>query len=404
MKLKVRNGVSYVMRLSLLALCVALLPVTASAQDPDVDQVKVDAAIKRGVEWLRTQLGALDIQQGGSGTPGFQHLKRLNSTELVLWTFVHAGVLQDDEDLQKLWKKMIADRLEHTYNVSLQAMIVEEVDRVKYQWRLQQCAQFLVDNQCQNGQWSYGEEVDLEHIPPVENKDVATGGGTPKPGTTTEKPGKPKVAKTVKVEQRKFAQAFGDNSNAQYAALGLRACHDAGVILPAKVLNLGEQLWRGAQNKDGGWGYNSTANQEGSYGSMSAGAEGSLCIYIYMQKKDWKRDKDVSKGLEWMTKNFTVEKNTSAPAQSIATSMQYYYLYALERAGMLYGTETLGRHKWYPVGANYLINAQLKNGSWAAAQSQSGQNTIWDTCWAILFLRRATRPLKDVATGDARKK
>ena len=59
--------------------------------------------------------------------------------------------------------------LEWTYDVSLQAMILEEIDRVKYQARIAQCAQFLVDNQCPNGQWSYGE-------PDPFAKDTPTGG------------------------------------------------------------------------------------------------------------------------------------------------------------------------------------------------------------------------------------
>src|ERR1051326_4328986 len=52
---------------------------------------------------------------------------------------------------------MLEGPLERTYKVVLQAMILEEVDRVKHQHRIVQCAQFLVDNQCQNAQWSYGE-------------------------------------------------------------------------------------------------------------------------------------------------------------------------------------------------------------------------------------------------------
>ena len=40
-------------------------------------------------------------------------------------------------------------------------MSLESYDRKKYQYRIAQCAQFLVDNQCKNGQWDYGEAVPL---------------------------------------------------------------------------------------------------------------------------------------------------------------------------------------------------------------------------------------------------
>jgi hypothetical protein len=77
----------------------------------------------------------------------------------------------------------------------------------------------------------------------------------------------------------------------------------------------------------------------------------------------------------------------------------YYYLYGLERAGMLFGAETMGQHKWYPTGAHFLLKEQRDDGSWSSGKAPTRQ-AAWDTCWAILFLRRATRPLKDVATGD----
>jgi hypothetical protein len=70
----------------------------------------------------------------------------------------------------------------------------------------------------------------------------------------------------------------------------------------------------------------------------------------------------------------------------------YYYLYALERAGMLYDTALIGNHDWYLDGARVILAAQKPDGSWA----ESGPATMrptWDTCFAILFLKRATRPL-----------
>jgi hypothetical protein len=40
---------------------------------------------------------------------------------------------------------------------------------------------------------------------------------------------------------------------------------------------------------------------------------------------------------------------------------------------------------------------QAADGSWT---SKGADHSIWDTCFAILFLRRATRPLTDVASMD----
>jgi hypothetical protein len=59
---------------------------------------------------------------------------------------------------------------------------------------------------------------------------------------------------------------------------------------------------------------------------------------------------------------------------------------------MLYDTPFVGNHDWYLDGAQVILKAQKPDGSWA----ESGPATMrptWDTCFAILFLKRATRPL-----------
>jgi hypothetical protein len=85
--------------------------------------------------------------------------------------------------------------------------------------------------------------------------------------------------------------------------------------------------------------------------------------------------------------------------------MLYYYLYALERAGVLAATETFGLHNWYVEGAEAILSSQRADGSWLAPLPHGDRsemtNVAWDTCFAILFLKRATRPL-DVASTDAR--
>jgi hypothetical protein len=57
------------------------------------------------------------------------------------------------------------DKLESTHSIALQAMALEELDRVKDQTRIAQCAKFLVDNQHQTGYWSLGSpSIDVEDL------------------------------------------------------------------------------------------------------------------------------------------------------------------------------------------------------------------------------------------------
>jgi hypothetical protein len=351
-----------------------------------VDQVKVDAAIKKGLAYLKSQLGH------------FGTLNKRRTDELVLWTFAHGGVAETDPDFEALFKTVTESKLEWTYNVSLQAMILEELDRVKYQGRIAQCAQFLVDNQAQNGQWSYGEfDPFAQDVPTgTGKKAVASGGGKSKPEKPV--PGlrtKPKVINSITIKVLKKGPARGDNSNSQYAALGLRACHDAGIVIPPEILESAEKWWRDGTGGEG-WGYLNKG--DAGYGSMTAGAVGALTIYQFIQGRQWMKDKDVVSGMDWLGKHFTLTENPGPhDADGGQNGWQYYYLYALERAGIFYGTETMGNHEWYPEGAQYLLTMQAADGSWT---SKGADHSIWDTCFAILFLRRATRPLTDVASMD----
>jgi len=149
-----------------------------------------------------------------------------------------------------------------------------------------------------------------------------------------------------------------------------------------------------------GWCYGSKSHGHAAYGSMTAGAVGALTIYDYILGQKWKSDPTVLAGLGWMAKNFSATENPG-PAEwgeGKPGYMLYYYLYAMERACILFGADVLGAHRWYNEGANAILAAQRADGSWAADAPEA--NGSWDTCFAILFLKRATRPFQEVASED----
>ena len=121
--------------------------------------------------------------------------------------------------------------------------------------------------------------------------------------------------------------------------------------------------------------------------------------YVHPPGEPWMKDDNVLKGLDWMTRRFSVTENPGlGERKGEIYGWHYYYLYALERFGIMFGTDALGAHDWYMEGATYLLKMQQPNGSWEAKASEGFRNH--DTCFAILFLRRATRPLIDVASVD----
>jgi hypothetical protein len=361
---------------------------------PPVDQKRVDEAIARGVQWLK-----------GAGSPGND--RHTNADELIFLTLIHAGVGADDPKYQDLLNRILTAPLERIYKTSLQAMCLEEIDRVKHQGRLYHCAQFIVDNQMPDGRWCYGEPTVLPPVPKDESVATSTapklkefGGGTT--DAPVAKPGdKPPPKRTIKVRrQRDGNGADSDNSNSQYAALGIRACFDAGVIVPEEAIaravgwlqkSVHEQERDKGPYSGRGWAYRTKAEGD-AYGSMTAGAVGALVIYDYILKRDWKKNPLLREGVAWLGAHFTVTQNFRRNKD-----WYHYYLYGLERAGVLFDTDKFGAHWWYAEGAEELLRTQNPAGYW---EGSGGSNKEWDTCFAILFLKKATRRI-DVATVGA---
>jgi hypothetical protein len=341
-------------------------------QDVVLPRRTADEAVRLGMAYLQKRAVAIE---------GLRLHHDLGYDELVLWTYLHGGAV--DADIQGILRRVLDRKLQRTYPVALQAMVLEKLDRVAYQGRIQQCAQFLLDNQAKNGQWGYGDpSIFAEEVP------------TPPSAKA------PKVLRKIMVKKMRPGPESGDHSNSMYAALGLRACHDAGIVFPQDAILLAQKAWREAQIKpEGGWCYGRHEAHK-AYGSMTAGGVGSLVIYDYLLGQDWKRDREVKAGMEWLEKRFSVAWNPGlnehAGREENTTHHYFYYMYALERAGILYDTALLGKHDWYKQGSEALVGCQRQDGAWV---SKEGGNEVSDTCFAILFLRKATRALPDVPSG-----
>jgi hypothetical protein len=363
---------------------------------PSPVQAEVDAAVNRALAALKTM------------KPGSNYHKGVTGDELLLYALTNAGIPHGDPVFQQLLKTVVDREPAHTYSASLAAMCLAELDKAGYRWKLADIAQFLADNQCQNGQWSYGEAVPLPKrtvTPTNAPKAVASGPGGQmvKPATVAlygsksppRAPGSRRNTRALRpilIKQRNRGPAAGDNSNSQYAALGLRACAEAAVFVEPKVVKDALNRWEETQGSDGGWDYK---GPQKSYGSMTAGGLGAVVIYHWMLRKPWQGDRTVKKGMEWLSTQWDVTKNPG-DFRWANTHWKFhsYYLYGVERAGMLYGSDRIGAHDWYDEGARYLLQNQNADGSWSFSDKQ-----FLDTCFAVLFLRRATKVLPKVYTG-----
>jgi hypothetical protein len=81
-----------------------------------------------------------------------------------------------------------------------------------------------------------------------------------------------------------------------------------------------------------------------------------------------------------------------------------YFLWTVERVGVLYNLRQIGDKEWYTWGAEMLVEGQGLDGSWHHG-GYHGSTRVIDTCFALLFLRRAnlatdlTRKLEFVIQG-----
>ncbi|MCE9583257.1 MAG: hypothetical protein K8T20_12270 [Planctomycetes bacterium] len=412
------------MRFVTTALFTALATASVFAQGAapgKVDQKDIDAAIDKGAKWL-----------GGAGGMGAG-----DHFELVMYTLFHSGTFpRDDKRFLEGVKTLQTKKLEKVYNAALTAMFLEAYDRVANQARIAECAQFLVDNQCENGQWSYGEPMTDPNAPvkPPDAPNVDSGGGSGGSnagGGGGGRGGGSTALKKVPIKRNRRGPQKGDHSNTQYAILGLRSCAVAEVIIPKETWKEALKILEEAQDLKGSWSYGYyldnggvdpkkggpkvTVNKNPGYGSMTCGCTGSLIIVKYYLKAQWgenqdfRNDKSVKDGLEWIAKNFTVEENANYEKVKATASVpsgdkytwHYYYLYAMERAGMLGEFPVFGQYDWYQVGAKWLLANQDGSGMWKGkgGGAAGGNDPVADTCFAILFLRRATKPVVPKTTS-----
>jgi hypothetical protein len=191
----------------------------------------------------------------------------------------------------------------------------------------------------------------------------------------------------------------GDNSNTQFALLGLHEAAKAGVNVPRAVWERSRKHFENTQLKDGGWAYRyysgmvARRGRSPSYGSMTATGVASLFICgqrlhvggrkvfvrgAYPGCGKYRQNVRIAAGLKWLADNFTVKENPGR-----GRSWLHYYLYALERCGMITGLRHFGKHDWYRKGAEFLVKTE-RGGQWGST---------YDTAFALLFMAKGNRPV-----------
>ncbi|KAF0243039.1 MAG: hypothetical protein FD180_3610 [Planctomycetota bacterium] len=346
------------------------------------DLSEVDRAIYLGAEYLRARLKE-SVLPNAAGDPKKPPLTvgDLRAVPVMTYALIHAGVDASDPGFKAGLSHLLTKPPDGTYNLALTALALADLDADRYCGRLAEIAQILSDQQSTNGQWSYGFPGQIAVTPPGKNE--------PPPdeesGTGGEKKKGPKRKIPITWHDGLRGQG-GDNSNTQFAILGLRATTEAGCQVPKQVWERSLDWFIKAQEKPyGGWGY----VIGGTTWSMTCSGTCSITICLHALGKNEAilagkplEVVQIKNGVDWLDKNWIgFDKNMSRMGGG---GLGFYYsLYSLERVGMIVGIEKIGNHDWYAEGCEHLLSTQDDDGSW-------GGNPI-DTAFAILFLKKATR-------------
>ena len=178
----------------------------------------------------------------------------------------------------------------------------------------------------------------------------------------------------------------GDNSNTQFAVLGLWVSSRYGVPIDDAMLEVAARFV-GEQQEDGGWPY--TAKDAASRDSMTSA--GLFCLTVARANRLRKNQRATNVPIRGQRETLLSDpvysrglERVGTYAQTISPGSARYFIWSIERLGVLLGVEKLGESPWFQQGASALLKTQQMDGSWP-----DGKGNLSDTCFAVLFLRRA---------------
>jgi len=346
-----------------LAVGLALVPRPARAA---VTPEQVRNAIRDGVTFLRGKQAA-----NGSWPSNYDRSPRSKSggTALITLALLTAGQKPADPTVARALAYLRGIQPQGTYTIGLHAMVFANAEPARDMQRLKSLVAWLEKAQVKkdgnSGMWGYSQQ----------------GSG-------------------------------GDNSNTQYALLGLKEAAEAGVQVSPAVWKRSREHFLRSRGSDGSWAYRPVRGRGGT-GSMTVAGLASLLIcgsQLHVGKKKidfrtgritncgvYEQELPVAKAIEWIGKNFSVRGNPMATrvgrgpgAVQANRSWHYYYLYGLERAGRISAQRFFGRHDWYREGAEYLLGQQRPDGSWVGGSLPDPALT---TSFALLFLAKGRWPV-----------
>jgi hypothetical protein len=339
------------------AALVSAFPAPAAAAEP-VTGAQVRAAILRAVDALR------DAQNADGTWPDYA--QKGGVTALVTYALLEAGVAPRDDRMAKAVEHVRGLEHRSTYVVSLKVLALAAADARQYAAEIQAGAEWLVAHQTATGAWGYGTP------PPAALAEAKVGGAL-------------EAARNEAELRRQYERP--DASNSQFALLALAEADRAGAKVPLDVWQRADRHFRTVQLPGGGWSYvYHDADPDEAYGSITAAVAAGL--YLCHERlaghepaaTTAERLQALEEGIGWIAEHYTLQENPNR-----AHAWYYFWLYALERLGVVSGRRTFGNHEWFPDGVALLVRGQRSDGRWT--------DRLYHDALCLLFLAKGYRPL-----------
>lgn len=321
----------------------------------------INDAIDRGLAYLRKNYG---------NPPQYR-----NYLGLLGLTLLECGVAAGDPSVQQIaaWIRSREPGLAQTYELALAILFLDRLGERRDRTLIRHFGQRLLKGQFDCGAWTYT----------CSEYDALRGWGN---NLFRNRPANffPNRPAPQQITYR------GDNSNTQFAILGLWVAQRYGVMAHS-ALRTAEQYFRNTQALDGSWTYK--PKQLACRDSMTCAGLMSLAMRHGIsagQGRDIRPDRPVSvhdaallRGLRYLAQSLDKIGVLGRRIAGVEARDPLYFLWSLERLAVIYDLKEIGEREWYPWTAQMLVETQLPDGRWVGLGEPVG------TCFALLVLKRS---------------
>lgn len=349
------------------------------------EEQQVAQCVAKGVEYLKRTQNA----NGSWGHAGQWD----NYVCFAGLTLLECGVPKDDPVVQKAarFARERAAFQNHTYPIALFLLFFDKLDDPQDQKWIELLSMRLVAGQNAQGGWHYT-------VPPLAAEDAQRLRGVlqdlgrqPPWSLRSANPALfdqvPSAARNAGIFEEKPTHRPDDNSNTQFALLGLWTArrHKAPVD---RALELVVRRFRTTQQPDGSYAYSGHRYVTKLPSMTCAGLLGLAVDFGLKDKGDGpgpKQDPAVQNALKVLARNIGAP-NPDFKGNPPMTDM--YFLWSIERVAVLYQLARIEGKDWYRWGLWMLSGNQRADGSWRSTVHVGHGDQISDTCFALLFLQR----------------